>query len=195
MSTGRAGGSYRLVLHPAPWTSLVLGQLTPRLDLRPVVPGDAAALFPILSDPAGWWYDEAGRHRSPATTARWCERAAERWASDGLSYWTVRDIDTGEVIGVGGAQRQRTGNWNLNYRIAGHRQRQGLAVELAQAAKDAALSHDPSVAVVAWVAEHNVPSRRVAERVGLIDRGPKVDPSDGQTRHAYSDRPLDDPAA
>jgi len=161
-----------------------------RLDLRPVVAEDAEALFPIFSDPAGWWYDPESRHTELATTARWCERAAAPWDRDGLSYWTVRDLRTGDVIGVGGAQRQRTGNWNLNYRIASDRQRQGLATELANAAKEAALRHDPAVPVLAWVVQHNVPSRRVAERVGLVDRGPGVDPSDGQTRVAYSDRPL-----
>jgi RimJ/RimL family protein N-acetyltransferase len=163
---------------------------TERLQLLPVAPEDAEALFPIFSDPDGWWYDPESRHTDLATTTRWCERAAAAWERDGLSYWTVRDLQTGDVIGVGGAQRQRTGNWNLNYRIASDRQRQGLATELAHAAKDAALRHDPSVPVIAWVAEHNVPSRRVAERIGLVERGPGVDPSDGETRVAYSDRPL-----
>ena len=50
---------------------------------------------------------------------------------------------------------------------------------------------DPSVAFIAWVDEHNTPSRRVAERIGLTNQGPRPDPSDGQIRLAYSDRPLD----
>jgi RimJ/RimL family protein N-acetyltransferase len=167
--------------------------LTARLDLAPVVPGDAPALFPIFSDPDGWWYDPAGRHTDLARTVAWCERAAAAWSRDGLSYWTVRDLDSAEVVGVGGAQRQRTRNWNLNYRIASHWQRQGLATELARAGMEAALEHDPSVAIIAWIAEENIPSRRVAERLGLTDRGLSVDPSDGQTRHAYADRPLEAP--
>jgi RimJ/RimL family protein N-acetyltransferase len=95
---------------------------------------------------------------------------------------------------VGGARRQRTGNWNVDDRIAAGWQHQGLATELAAAAKQAALRKDASLAVIAWVVEHNLPSRRVAERVGLIDRGPHVDPSDGQTRLADADRPLSDAA-
>jgi RimJ/RimL family protein N-acetyltransferase len=162
---------------------------TARLELAPVVPEDAGALFPLFNDPDGWWYDPDSRHTELATTVRWCERAAQAWERDGLSYWTARDPDTGVVIGVGGAQRQRTGNWNLSYRIVAGRQRQGLAVELAAAGKEAALRHDPSVAVIAWAAEHNAPSRRVAERIGLVNRGPHADPSDGQTRLAYTDRP------
>src|SRR3954469_9259773 len=149
---------------------------TARLDLSPVGPDDAEELFAIFSDPGGWWYDPAARHMELATTVAWCERAAAAWTRDGLSYWTVRD-DGGVVIGVGGAQRQRTRNWNLNYRVDASRQRQGLATEMARAGSDAARRTDAAVAIIAWVAERNVPSRRVAERVGLANRGPHVDPS------------------
>jgi hypothetical protein len=45
--------------------------------------------------------------------------------------------------------------------------------------------------VIAWVAQHNIPSRRVAERLGLVDRGSHVDGSDGRVRIAYADRPID----
>jgi RimJ/RimL family protein N-acetyltransferase len=54
----------------------------------------------------------------------------------------------------------------------------------------AALRHDGAVVIVAWIAEQNLPSRRVAERIGLVHRGPGVDPSDGRTRLAYTDRPF-----
>ena len=43
--------------------------------------------------------------------------------------------------------------------------------ELRWAAIAAATSVDPDAPVIAWVAEHNLPSRRVAERLGLRDRG------------------------
>ena len=165
--------------------------LTERLRLDPVSPDDAEQLYPIFSDPAGWWYDPDRCHREPATSLAWCERAAARWESDGLSYWTVRERASGEVIGVGGAQRQATGNWNLNYRIAGAWQRHGLAGELGRAAIAAATRRDPTVAVIAWVDDHNVPSLGVARRLGLVDRGLASDPSDGQRRRAFSDRPLD----
>ena len=54
-----------------------------------------------------------------------------------------------------------------------------------------AASIDPSVAFIAWVDEHNTASRRVAERLGLPNRGSRLDISDGEVRLAYSDRPLD----
>jgi RimJ/RimL family protein N-acetyltransferase len=166
--------------------------VTERLDLRAMDAGDADELFAVFADPAGWWYDPAGRHTDIATTRRFIERAAARWPSDGLSYWTARRRRDGEVIGLGGAQRHRSGTWNLNYRLATAWQGHGYAAELARAAQQAATSVDPGVAFIAWIAPHNTPSRRVAERLGLVNRGLRLDASDGQARLAYADRALDD---
>jgi RimJ/RimL family protein N-acetyltransferase len=80
--------------------------------------------------------------------------------------------------------------WNLNYRIAAAQQGQGYATELARAAYAAASDLDAAVPFIAWVAEHNVPSRRVAERLGLTNYGVAVDPSDDQPRLAYADRSI-----
>jgi RimJ/RimL family protein N-acetyltransferase len=165
--------------------------LTERRDLRrPDPDGDLDALFAVFSDPDGWWYDPASRHETRERTHDWLTRAAARFDTDGLSYWTVRLRSNGTVIGVGGAQRQSTGAWNLNYRIATAHQGRGYATELGRAAQQAAAARDPDVPVIAWVAEHNVPSQRVAERLGLVDRGPATDPSDGRERLAFTDRPL-----
>ncbi|HTX12996.1 MAG TPA: GNAT family N-acetyltransferase [Solirubrobacteraceae bacterium] len=163
--------------------------LTERLDLRRPDPRhDLDDLFVIFSDPDSWWYDPAGRHVEREQTRGWLSRAAARFESDGLSYWTVRLREGGTIIGVGGAQRQRTGAWNLNYRIATAHQGKGFATELGRAAYAAASALDASVPFIAWIAEHNLPSRRVAERLGLTNYGLAVDPSDGQPRLAYADR-------
>jgi RimJ/RimL family protein N-acetyltransferase len=165
--------------------------LTERLDLRRPDPlGDLEELFAIFNDPAGWWYDPDARHTEPERTRAWLTRAADRFDTDGLSYWTVRRRDSGTIIGVGGAQRQRTRAWNLNYRIASAEQGNGFATELARAAYDAASALDDAVPFIAWIAPHNLPSRKVAERLGLTNRGMDVDPADGQRRLAYADRPL-----
>ncbi len=165
--------------------------LTDRLDLRrPDPSADLDALFVIFSDPAGWWYDPDARHTGPERTRDWLSRAAARFDTDGLSYWTARRRDSGTIIGVGGAQRQRTGAWNLNYRIAASEQGNGFATELARAAHAAASSVDDTVPFIAWIAPHNRPSRKVAERLGLANRGLGVDPSDGERRLAYADRPV-----
>ena len=163
---------------------------TAHLDLRPMLVADAADLFPILSDPDGWWYEPERRHTDFATTLGYAERAAGRWETDGLSYWTVRALDNGSVIGLGGVQRHRSGAWNLSYRIAGSHQGNGYATELALAGIDAANDFDADSAVIAWVLDHNVPSRRVAERAGLTNYGPRTDENDGIERLAFADRPI-----
>jgi RimJ/RimL family protein N-acetyltransferase len=151
---------------------------------------DAVELFPILSDPDGWWYEPEGRHLELATTRGFAERAAARWQTDGLSYWTVRSGQDGSVIGLGGVQRHRSGAWNLSYRIATSQQGNGYATELALSGIAAAHQFDPDSAVIAWVLDHNIPSRRVAERVGLANYGPRIDANDRIERLAFADRPL-----
>jgi RimJ/RimL family protein N-acetyltransferase len=163
---------------------------TDRLRLTPVTPDDAAELFAIMSDPAGWWYQPAGRHAELGTAVAFCGWVAAMWRDDGLSYWTARDLGSDEIVGLGGARRQRDRTWNLSYRIATGHQGLGLATELGMAARDATAIVDPSVALIAWVDEHNAASRRVAEHIGLTNQGPRADPSDGETRLAYSDRAL-----
>jgi RimJ/RimL family protein N-acetyltransferase len=162
-----------------------------RLRLAPVAVDDAQELFVIMSDPAGWWYQPAGRHAELQTTIAFCEWVAAMWLSDGLSYWTAHGLASDEVLGLGGARRHRDRTWNLSYRIASSHQGQGLATELSIAAHRAAAIIDPSVAFIAWVDGHNTASRRVAERIGLTNQGPRADPSDGEIRLAYSDRRLD----
>jgi RimJ/RimL family protein N-acetyltransferase len=165
--------------------------VTDRLELPcPDPRGDLEDLFAIFSDPDGWWYDPAGRHVEQERARDWLSRAASRFDGDRLSYWTVRLRGNGTIIGVGGAQRQRTGAWNLNYRIATAHQGKGFATELGRAAYAAASGLDASVPFIAWIAEHNLPSRRVAERLGLTNYGLAVDPSDEQPRLAYADRPI-----
>jgi RimJ/RimL family protein N-acetyltransferase len=174
-------------------TSAHRNVLTERLDLRPTDPAtDLDDLFPIFSDPDGWWFDPESRHTERTQTEHWLTRAAARFDEDRLSYWTVRRRDTGAIIGVGGAQRQRTRAWNLNYRLATAHQGQGFATELGRAAQAAASAVDPAVPFIAWIAPQNTPSIRVAERLGLTNYGLRTDPSDGQQRVAWADRPLPD---
>jgi ribosomal-protein-alanine N-acetyltransferase len=162
---------------------------TERLSLTATGPEDAEALAPIMADPEGWWYEPESRHTSPERTTAWLERAAERW-DEGLSYWTIRLAETGEVIGVGGAQRHFGGGWNLSYRIATGHWGKGYASEVTRAAIEAAHQVDPDAPVIAWVAAHNTPSRKVAERAGLTDQGERLDTNDNTVRHAYADRSL-----
>jgi ribosomal-protein-alanine N-acetyltransferase len=165
--------------------------LTESLVLTPTAIGDVDALFPIFGDPAGWWYEPQSRHADIARTRWFCQRAADRWSA-GLSYWTARAIDGGQVVGLGGAQRHSSGVWNISYRIATASQGRGYAVEVGRAGVRAANQVDPSSPVVARIDQVNAASMRVAERIGLQSQGLLVDTNDGVLRLAYSDRPLAD---
>lgn len=177
---------------------------TERLHLVAVDRSRLEAVYAIQSDPHSWDHDPAARHRDLAQTGAWVDRAALRWLQDGLSYWVIQARplpttqaattdplrpDQGALLGLGGCQRQVTGAWNVFYRLAPHARGQGFAVEMARAAIEAARTLDDDAPVVAWVHQHNAASRRAATRLGLVDRGLHVDPSDGQEKIVFSDHP------
>jgi RimJ/RimL family protein N-acetyltransferase len=164
---------------------------TERLDLRAVSEADLDALFGINSDPRVWEARPQGRHTTPETTREWIARAAARW-EDGLSYWTARLRGTDEVVGVGGVQLQGRGHWNLYYRLAPAHWGHGYATELARAGVEAARASRPEVPVLAWIYPHNTASRTLADRLGMIDNGLRLDPFYGEQLHVYTDRPVDD---
>jgi ribosomal-protein-alanine N-acetyltransferase len=163
---------------------------TDNLLLTPTHVDDVDALFPIFSDPAGWWYEPESRHDLERTRS-FCQRASDRWA-EGLSYWTARELVGGAVVGLGGVQRHSSGVWNVSYRIATASQGRGYASEVGRAGVRAANQVDPGSPVVAHIDQINVASMRVAERIGLQSQGLLVDSNDGVLRLAYSDRPLAD---
>jgi RimJ/RimL family protein N-acetyltransferase len=165
--------------------------LTGRLDLRAVTQQDLAELYRINSDPRTWAHLPEGRHAHPVTTREWIARAVARWEEDGLSYWTARLRTTGEVVGIGGPQRQPPGFWNLYYRLDPAHWGRGYATELSLAARAAAAQHSPDLPFVAWIHAHNTASRRVAERLGLRDWGLRQEPWHGELMHAYAEH---DPA-
>ncbi len=166
--------------------------VTERLLLRPMVQADADALFPIFSDPRIWWFEPDGVHTDVAQTAAYAASAGSRWAVDGLSYWTLRLRETGEVVGSGGAQRHGRGEWNLNYRVAVERQGRGYAGEMLRAALAATAAVDPSAPCVASIDAVNTPSISVALDAGLSYAGDRRSSFDGRVRRYYADRPLDD---
>jgi RimJ/RimL family protein N-acetyltransferase len=161
---------------------------TEHLELRAVSMADLPALYAINSDPQTWSHDPSGRHTTADRTRVWIERAAARWRTDGLSYWSVRLYGGETAIGIGGVQRHATGAWNLYYRFAPAAWGHGYASEMSRAAIEAGGSVDPEVPVIAWISAHNLPARRVAERLGFKNYGEHLDANDGQYRLAYANR-------
>lgn len=162
--------------------------ITARLRLSPVSASDLADVFRLYSSPDGWDHP-SDRHSSEGHSAAMIARIEEGWRRAGLDYWLACDRVTGDVIGIGGA-RHRDGGWVLGYRIATPMRGRGFATELATAAVRAARMSEPGRPIIAWIADSNDASKRVAERVGLRDEGLGTDPVDGRRRRAFAWRPV-----
>jgi RimJ/RimL family protein N-acetyltransferase len=172
--------------------------------LDAVVESDLDEHVALMSDPGTWAHLPSGRHTSREQTAAAIQHSLGHWARDGLGYWTARlrenlpgtSLRAGDMVGTGGcALRVGTAWWNLYYRFTPPAWGRGLAGELVTAALDAAHEVAPDRPVVAYLLEHNVESRRRAERSGLqlVWRGPDAgNPDPDAVRLVYADRQLDD---
>jgi RimJ/RimL family protein N-acetyltransferase len=165
---------------------------TSRLWLDLPIEADVDDLHAIHSDPDSWRHFPVGRHTSRAQSAEMVTQSQWQFDTCGLGYWSVRDRPGGPVLGRGGCTVV-TGRmwWNLYYRFATSAQGRGYAVEMGTRAIEAARDVEPDRPVVAYLLEHNVASRRTAERLGmqLAWRGPdRPNPDPDAVRLVYVDR-------
>lgn len=173
---------------------------TARLDLARPTPADAAPLFTIHHDPLSWTHFPQGRHLDVARTEQMVHDALAQWEADGLGCWTARERggndEVGAVVGWAGCAVPRgLPWWNLAYRFATSTHGTGLGAEAGAHALDAAHDVAPERPVMAYLLEHNVGSRRTAERLGLdlVWRGPDAGNDDPDAvRLVYLDRAPDD---
>src|ERR1700691_35622 len=142
--------------------------LTDRLDLRAVAEADVGALHRLTSDPVHSDHVPGGLQETREGPRAGIERFRGRWDITGLSYWTVRLRATGEVIGIGGAEC-RPGFWNLFYLLDSGFWGSGYATDLARAARRAAESVAPDLALVALIHADTAASQGVARRLALTD--------------------------
>lgn len=156
---------------------------TARLQLNAVCDGDVDTLHELYSDPRGWEHAPAGRHSTRAQTEEVVRAAEQQWKRDGLAYWVARE-HSGGMVGTGGARRDVDGAWNLYWHLSHGARGRGYAVELGRAAISAARTVDPGASIVARMRPAHAASRRVAERLGLIEQVERRD-SDGVVRVAY----------
>jgi RimJ/RimL family protein N-acetyltransferase len=168
-------------------------EVTARLDLTAVTETDLDDLHALSADPRVWEHFPSGRHLNLDATVRQLGMFRDSWDEVGLGYWTARRRQTGEFVGVGGCALRQGPAWNVYYRIRPEAQGHGYASELVGAGLKAARDARPDLAITAFLLEHNVASRRTAERAGLqlAWRGPDVgNPDPGAVRLVYADRPL-----
>lgn len=171
------------------WCHRTVGPL--RLDSP--VPDDLEELHAVYSDPRVWTHYPTARHVEVAMTREMLEDKIHGWQRDGLSAWSVRETEDGPVIGNGGCSVRADLFWNLGYRFAPEVQGRGYATLVAAEAMRAAHDVRPELPVVAYLLEHNVASRRVAEKLGLELRHQAPDagnPDATAVRLVFADRDL-----
>ncbi len=143
---------------------------TQRLRLRPFTPdlADLDALHEIQSDAHHMrFYPHAfSREESRA----WIERSLERQERYGYSLWAIDDRETGEFLGNCGPIPQvidGVDEIEIGWSVTPRRARQGIATEAAAAWRDRCLGPLGMDHVISLIRPENVPSRGVAEHIGM----------------------------
>jgi RimJ/RimL family protein N-acetyltransferase len=141
---------------------------TPRLWLREFRTDDVEALQAVLGDAETMQFYPAPYDRGRC--AAWLEDNMQRYGRDGFGLYAMVLRETGELVGdCGPALRQieeRTEpeiGWHVRRDLWGR----GLAPEAAAACRDHAFGTLALTRVTALVRPLNLPSRRVAEKIGM----------------------------
>jgi len=143
---------------------------TERLRLRTFARdlSDVDALNEIQADPIHMRYYPRPFSRDETTT--WIRRQLALADERGFSLWAVEDRATGEFLGNVGPTVQLVDGVEeveLGWSISPRRARQGIATEAARACRDHCFGPLGLDHVISLVRPENVPSRRVAERIGM----------------------------
>ncbi|MEZ0090447.1 GNAT family N-acetyltransferase [Streptacidiphilus sp. EB129] len=160
---------------------------TERLVLTRPQPDDAEAVFAVHGDPETNRYNPHGPMRSVEMGREWLRLWDEDWATEGIGYCAVAlRGDPGAVIGFAGTkvvllEGERV--LNLYYRFSPSVWGRGLAREAAQAGLDLGRPRFPELRVVALIRPDNLPSLRLAERLGFTPSEGKLD-GEGRLIHS-----------
>jgi aminoglycoside 6'-N-acetyltransferase len=143
--------------------------LTERLRLRRSVPEDAEQISVYRTEPAVNRYQGWDRTDSQSVRAELEAMQAREPGSPGWVQLTVEDRSTGRLIGdVGLAPaEEEPGVIKVGYTIDPAHQGRGYATEAVAALVDYAFDVLGAEIVRAYASSENLPSHRVAEKVGL----------------------------
>ena len=141
---------------------------TSRLVLRELEPADLDFVALMLGNPDVNRYYEKQFSREDAEV--WLNRQLERYRRDGHGLWLVATRDSHEPVGQVGLLIQDVEGttwpeigWLLHRPYWGR----GYATEAAAATRDAAFDRWRYRDVISLIRPENVPSQRVAERIGM----------------------------
>jgi RimJ/RimL family protein N-acetyltransferase len=140
---------------------------TERLSFRELTAGDLGFVAEMVCDSEVMRFYPAVLDRAGAQT--WLNRALDRQARDGLSFWYVANKNTGEPVGQVGLLLQEvdgTVETEIGYMLLRRQWHQGYANEATLALRDHAFHTLGKRRVISLVRPVNIPSQRVALAYG-----------------------------
>ena len=141
---------------------------TERLIMRRMEPEDEDALFAVLGDPVSMKYYPAAFTREDVRS--WIERWRKSYAENGYGLYAMVLKATGKVIGDCGHARQEVDGATeieIGYHVLRELQGQGYATEAARACAEYGFNKLRAAKLISLIRPENLPSRRVAEKVGM----------------------------
>jgi [ribosomal protein S5]-alanine N-acetyltransferase len=141
---------------------------TARLTFRKLTLDDLDFVAEMLADPEVMRYYPKCYSRAEAE--HWIERQATRYREHGRGLWLVSERATGTPVGQVGLLIQEVNGLpesEVGYLIHRSYWRQGLATEAARATRDWAFDRLAVPRVISLIRPENIPSRGVAEKLGM----------------------------
>jgi len=142
---------------------------TPRMVLRKLNEGDVDYLQCIFSDSKAMQFYPGTK--SISETKDWIRKQRERYKKNGYGLWACHLKDTGEFVGQCGLVFWENINGNeeveIGYLFVQSHWKKGLATEAAKACLNYAHKKLEKNRFISLIRPENMPSRRVAERVGM----------------------------
>jgi RimJ/RimL family protein N-acetyltransferase len=142
--------------------------MTPRLTLREMADADLDDMAALLSDEDVMRYYPRPMARGEARA--WIARNHCRYRDHGFGLWIMNLRDTGEFVGDCGLTVQHVDGVDeleVGYHVRTSMQGKGYATEAAVASRDFARDMLGSRRLIAIINPLNLPSQRVAAKIGL----------------------------
>jgi RimJ/RimL family protein N-acetyltransferase len=170
---------------------------TERLVLRPFAMDDLDAIHAILGDAETMRYYPAPFTRDKSR--QWIEWNLANYRDHGHGLWVLESKETGELLGDCGLIPQTVEGEpevEIGWHVVKSHWRGGLATEAGAACRDYAFDGLGLTKVVSLIRPENVPSRRVAEKLGMtIEKEISHGPRPGWPHYVYALEAANRPAA
>ncbi len=161
---------------------------TDRLILRPFDRDDLDGIHAVLGDPVSMRYYPAPFTREKSR--QWIEWNLAAYRDHGHGLWVLESKETGELVGDCGlipqtvdGQREVEVGWHVRRDL----QRQGHATEAGRECVRYAFEELGLARLISLIRPENVPSRRVAEKLGMtIEKEIAHGPGSGWPHFVYS---------